>query len=371
MDIQHALDACAITTLGKDTTLRDHAQGCYRMRGLGKGQTVHVILIPSVLKLIGGSSGNDVPKAGNRLQEMFAWLVSKQIASEMLQHTMLTKQNLDSCWRREALAMLLASTAPPKGRYLMLGDKRIESVPATFGAQEYELCALSVLAVPEHGNSTLANDVKGKIVLVRRGKVSAATKVKNAQDAGALAVIVMENPGADGGKKATRMKADAPDVTIPSVFVGSHEANLLLDAPGVLVSMHAGSGCCALLSRFRAPIEDDDAIRSALAQPGIFSANALAELEEEQRVEQELKDIERRVDEVRGVLDAKLGADTIGDALHAVVNADEAGTLSTPVSPYSCTPVPLPSYSCTPSPLHSVYPHAHAHLIPLCCIAAL
>ena len=36
----------------QDTTLRDYAQGAYRMRGLAKGQTVHCLIIPTVLKLI-------------------------------------------------------------------------------------------------------------------------------------------------------------------------------------------------------------------------------------------------------------------------------------------------------------------------------
>jgi hypothetical protein len=33
MDIKHPIDARAAVTLGKDMTLRDFAQGCWRMRG--------------------------------------------------------------------------------------------------------------------------------------------------------------------------------------------------------------------------------------------------------------------------------------------------------------------------------------------------
>ena len=52
MDIQQVLSAKAAVTLGKDMTFRDHAQGTYRMRGIGKGQTIDLYIIPEVAKLI-------------------------------------------------------------------------------------------------------------------------------------------------------------------------------------------------------------------------------------------------------------------------------------------------------------------------------
>jgi hypothetical protein len=48
MDIQHALNARAVLTLGKDMTFRDYAQGAYRMRGIGMGQTIELLIIPEV-----------------------------------------------------------------------------------------------------------------------------------------------------------------------------------------------------------------------------------------------------------------------------------------------------------------------------------
>ncbi len=42
IDIKHAPNACAVLTLGKDMTFRDYAQGAYRMRGIGVGQTIHL-----------------------------------------------------------------------------------------------------------------------------------------------------------------------------------------------------------------------------------------------------------------------------------------------------------------------------------------
>jgi hypothetical protein len=52
MDIKQALGACAALTLGKDMVFRDYAQGAFRMRGIGAGQTVHLLVIPEVVKLI-------------------------------------------------------------------------------------------------------------------------------------------------------------------------------------------------------------------------------------------------------------------------------------------------------------------------------
>ena len=52
MDIKHTHDAVAVLTLGKDMVLRDYAQGAYRMRGIAKGQRIHLLVIPEVNDLI-------------------------------------------------------------------------------------------------------------------------------------------------------------------------------------------------------------------------------------------------------------------------------------------------------------------------------
>ena len=52
MDIQHMLNAKAVLTLGKDMTFRDYAQGAFRMRGIAKGQTIHLFIIPEVHQLM-------------------------------------------------------------------------------------------------------------------------------------------------------------------------------------------------------------------------------------------------------------------------------------------------------------------------------
>lgn len=52
MDISHVMNACAVLTLGKDLTFRDFAQGAFRMRGIGRGQTIKLFIIPEINKAI-------------------------------------------------------------------------------------------------------------------------------------------------------------------------------------------------------------------------------------------------------------------------------------------------------------------------------
>ena len=68
MDIKQCLNAKALVTLGKDMTWRDYAQGCFRMRGLGIGQTCCLMIIPEVGKLISARGVEEVentPKTGD------------------------------------------------------------------------------------------------------------------------------------------------------------------------------------------------------------------------------------------------------------------------------------------------------------------
>lgn len=48
MDIKQSVDACAALTLGKDMVFRDYAQGAFRMRGIGKGQTICLLVTPEI-----------------------------------------------------------------------------------------------------------------------------------------------------------------------------------------------------------------------------------------------------------------------------------------------------------------------------------
>jgi len=76
---------------------------------------------------------------------------------------------------------------------------------------------------PNEDACTAVNSMTGKIALIRRGSCTFVTKVKAAQDAGAIGVIVMNNvsgtPVAMGGTDAT--------ITIPSVMISKADGDII------------------------------------------------------------------------------------------------------------------------------------------------
>jgi hypothetical protein len=142
MDIHQCIDARAALTLGKDMTFRDYAQGSFRMRGIGKGQTVELFIIPEVMRLIddqmqklskqqavavtqqapppaaAGYGTEDLlslqvntptsaplmPATGGRrlLVNVAAWLTVNGMRSENMQFRMLCEQSIDNVSRKRA-----------------------------------------------------------------------------------------------------------------------------------------------------------------------------------------------------------------------------------------------------------------------------
>jgi hypothetical protein len=124
-------------------TFRDYAQGAFRMRGIGKGQTIHVFVIPEVLRLIDdqmkkGSTGASLfkpvvqllPQGGYGadmlalnapnvgisissathgrplLVNIATWLVVNGMKSENVQFRMLCHQSIDNVTRKRAHSVL-------------------------------------------------------------------------------------------------------------------------------------------------------------------------------------------------------------------------------------------------------------------------
>jgi photosystem II stability/assembly factor-like uncharacterized protein len=85
-------------------------------------------------------------------------------------------------------------------------------------------------AAPNQGCSSLTNgtSINGKIAVVQRGGCNFTVKVKNAQDAGAIAVLVVNNvsgpPITLGGEDAT--------ITIPSVMISKSEGDMIMEQLG-------------------------------------------------------------------------------------------------------------------------------------------
>lgn len=142
MDIHQCIDARAALTLGKDMTFRDYAQGAFRMRGIGKGQTIELFIIPEVMRLVqdqrvrlgasrpppasplhpapsSSSFNNDLlslstlptpslpPSTGKQLLvDIAAWLTLNGMRSENMQFRMLCHQSIDNVSRKRAYALL-------------------------------------------------------------------------------------------------------------------------------------------------------------------------------------------------------------------------------------------------------------------------
>ena len=121
MDIQHMLSAKAVITLGKDMVFRDFAQGAYRMRGIGAGQQITVLVIPEVQELMNRQLKMALPKVVSqvtakqvptqRLRDILAWLVLNSMRSERVQFNNLCSQNLFNVWRKNAWDQLIPGNA--------------------------------------------------------------------------------------------------------------------------------------------------------------------------------------------------------------------------------------------------------------------
>ncbi|KAF0690318.1 Aste57867_18249 [Aphanomyces stellatus] len=109
MDIKQGINARAVLTLGKDMTFRDYAQGAYRMRGIGAGQTIHLYLIPEVENRI----RQELSLVDSKSLDAFrlhvpAWLLVNSMKMESMQLVQLSLQELHNIWRTRALEALLA-----------------------------------------------------------------------------------------------------------------------------------------------------------------------------------------------------------------------------------------------------------------------
>ncbi|RHY32657.1 hypothetical protein DYB32_002374 [Aphanomyces invadans] len=118
MDIKQGINARAVLTLGKDMTFRDYAQGAYRMRGIGAGQTIHLYLIPEVenrirqeLEVVDAKTLDDF-----RLH-VPAWLLVNSMKMESIQLVQLSLQELHNIWRTRAVEALLLDVDANKTRH--------------------------------------------------------------------------------------------------------------------------------------------------------------------------------------------------------------------------------------------------------------
>merc|ERR1712000_264027 len=105
---------------------RDYAQGAFRMRGIGKGQTIKLLVVPEILVRIrtqvAVGKGLPVPDNSNELSlesreqiqqflnDVIAWLVINSMRVDGIQFNLLCEQNVANIWRKGCFAALLANT---------------------------------------------------------------------------------------------------------------------------------------------------------------------------------------------------------------------------------------------------------------------
>ena len=116
MDIKQTVDACAALTLGKDMVFRDYAQGAFRMRGIGRGQTIRLICVPEIMERIathvaigkGETRSNDnlLLDEGQFLKDVVSWLNINSMRVDSIQFNLLSEQSVANIWRKRAFANL-------------------------------------------------------------------------------------------------------------------------------------------------------------------------------------------------------------------------------------------------------------------------
>jgi subtilisin family serine protease len=109
---------------------------------------------------------------------------------------------------------------------------------ASFGPQSFDVTGDAVVAAPYQACTAITNDVTGKIAVVQRGTCNFSLKVENAQAAGAIGVLIVNNaagfpPALGGTSTATIPVMSARDVdgnAIVAELNASGTATIKLDS---------------------------------------------------------------------------------------------------------------------------------------------
>jgi hypothetical protein len=114
IDLLLPRSAVAVVTIGSDTVLRDYQQACWRLRQLGHGQRVQVVLVPEIHRLFvkAASVSDDTStlqaldnltlQGGLQPRNLFAFLEAKQNKAESRQLLCLRMRELH-VWRQRCI----------------------------------------------------------------------------------------------------------------------------------------------------------------------------------------------------------------------------------------------------------------------------
>lgn len=217
MDIHQCIDARAALTLGKDMTFRDYAQGAFRMRGIGKGQTIELFVIPEVKRLVDdqcAKSSRGVPSAAlpqpitpnansygsdllalsplhapagppqfnfgspkKLLVDVASWLTVNGMKSENMQFRMLCHQSIDNVSRKRVFGMM--TTHYRELTQLAFSGRASEfSTLAKKTSSKGQSDIDGDLAMDDKNQSLFADDSDAMLSVVQAGNIGSGSPTK-------------------------------------------------------------------------------------------------------------------------------------------------------------------------------------------------
>jgi hypothetical protein len=142
--------------------------------------------------------------------------------------------------------------SPAGGGILMLGEAAFGPPLSGTGVTGFVVAVQNAVptGIGSDGCSAIVNDVAGRIALIDRGTCTFAVKVKNAQEAGAIAVLIADNVLA---LPPSGLAGVDPTITSPSGRIGLPDGNAIKAnlGEGVRVRMHRDMAVVAGTDRIR------------------------------------------------------------------------------------------------------------------------
>ncbi|MDB6071738.1 MAG: protease-associated domain protein, partial [Verrucomicrobiales bacterium] len=130
-----------------------------------------------------------------------------------------------------------------------------------------------VASIPADGASALTNAaaMAGNIALIDRGAVTFATKIKNAQNAGAVAVIIAQN-AANADAMPILMGGDAAvtGITIPGVMISKSDGDALKALIASPTGLTVKYGTDESTTLGKADVNTTTLFSAAVSTPGLY-----------------------------------------------------------------------------------------------------
>ena len=124
------------------------------------------------------------------------------------------------------------------------GVSNISTGTAAFGPEEFDVSG--VMSLVDDGTDpigdgceTISDNLTGLIAIIDRGNCNFTVKVKNAQDQGAIGVIVVNNLAEADGGGVMNMGGDDATINIPSLFVSLEKGQEIKDALALDATLQA------------------------------------------------------------------------------------------------------------------------------------